>query len=301
MSEPTTAQAKRMTQEPRWKKLLKNPSGAVGVFLTALFIFLAIFGSRVAPYDPNDLSVGPPIGGPSAEHWMGTDELGRDQTSRIIDAAQIAVTVSFLSVAIAFVAGSIFGIIAGYSGGWTDKILVRVMDVMFSFPALLLAIVIVAVLGPGLITASIAIAIVYTPRFARVARGASLSVRQDLYIEAAKLSGVSPFRIARRHVIPNITAALIVLSALSMSTAQLAYASLSFLGLGTNPPDADYGSMLARARNFMTIAPWMIIFPAIALILLIVGFNLLGDALRDVLDPRSETEHGKIEGVEATI
>jgi ABC-type dipeptide/oligopeptide/nickel transport system permease subunit len=290
-----------MTQEPRWKKLLKNPSGAVGVFLTALFIFLAIFGSRVAPYDPNDLSVGPPIGGPSAEHWMGTDELGRDQTSRIIDAAQIAVTVSFLSVAIAFVAGSIFGIIAGYSGGWTDKILVRVMDVMFSFPALLLAIVIVAVLGPGLITASIAIAIVYTPRFARVARGASLSVRQDLYIEAAKLSGVSPFRIARRHVIPNITAALIVLSALSMSTAQLAYASLSFLGLGTNPPDADYGSMLARARNFMTIAPWMIIFPAIALILLIVGFNLLGDALRDVLDPRSETEHGKIEGVEATI
>lgn len=290
-----------MAQEPRWKKLLKNPSGAAGVLLTALFLFLAIFGSWVAPYDPNEISVGPPIEGPSAEHWMGTDELGRDQTSRIIDAAQIAVTVSFISVAIAFVVGSIFGIIAGYSGGWTDKILVRVMDVMFSFPALLLAIVIVAVLGPGLLTASIAIAIVYTPRFARVARGASLSVRQDLFIEAARLSGVSPFRIAGRHVIPNITAALIVLSALSMSTAQLAYASLSFLGLGTNPPNADYGSMLARARNFMTIAPWMIIFPAIALILLIVGFNLLGDALRDVLDPRSETEHGKIEGVEATI
>jgi ABC-type dipeptide/oligopeptide/nickel transport system permease subunit len=301
VSAPTIPPAKRLAQVPRWKKLLKNPSGAVGVGLTSLFIFLAIFGSWVAPYDPNDLSVGPPLEGPSSEHWMGTDELGRDQTSRVIDAAQIAVTVSFISVAISFVAGSVLGIIAGYRGGWTDKILVRLMDVMFSFPALLLAIVIVAVLGPGLVTASIAIAIVYTPRFARVARGASLSVRQDQYIEAAKLSGVSSFRIARRHVLPNITAALIVLAALSMSTAQLAYASLSFLGLGTNPPNADYGSMLARARNFMTLAPWLIIFPAIALILLIVGFNLLGDALRDVLDPRSETEHGKIEGVEAMI
>jgi ABC-type dipeptide/oligopeptide/nickel transport system permease subunit len=290
-----------MAQDPRWKKLLKNPSGAVGAGLTSLFIFLAIFGSWVAPYDPNDLSVGPPLEAPSSGHWMGTDELGRDQTSRVIDAAQIAVTVSVLSVAIALVAGSVLGIIAGYRGGWTDKLLVRLMDVMFSFPALLLAIVIVAVLGPGLVTASIAIAIVYTPRFARVARSTSLSVRQDLYIEAAKLSGVSSFRIARRHVLPNISAALIVLATLSMSTAQLAYASLSFLGLGTNPPNADYGSMLARARNFMTLAPWLIIFPAIALILLIVGFNLLGDALRDVLDPRSETEHGKIEGVEAMI
>lgn len=291
----------RRKSESRWRKLLRNPSGLAGVILTGLFIFLAIAGPWITPYDPNDLNVGPPLEGPSAEHWMGTDELGRDQMSRIIDAAQIAVTVSFLSVAIAFVIGSILGIIAGYSGGWTDKVLVRFMDVMFSFPALLLAIVIVAVLGPGLVTASVAIAIVYVPRFARVARGASLSVREDLYIEAAQLSGISPLRIARRHVVPNITAALIVLSALSMSTAQLAYASLSFLGLGTNPPNADYGSMLARARNFMTIAPWMIIFPAIALVLLIVGFNLVGDALRDVLDPRSETEHGKIEGVEATI
>jgi len=297
----TTVPAKQMAAGPRWKELVKNPSGAAGVALTGLFIFLAIAGSWIAPYDPNELGVGPPIQGPSAEHWMGTDELGRDQLSRVIDAAQIAVKVSFLSVAISFVTGSLLGIVAGYTGGWTDKILVRVMDVMFSFPALLLAIVIVAVLGPGLVTASIAIAIVYTPRFARVARGASLSVRQDLYIEAARLSGISAIRIARRHVVPNITAALIVLAALSMSTAQLAYASLSFLGLGTNPPNADYGSMLARARNFMTIAPWMVIFPAIALILLIVGFNLLGDALRDILDPRSEREHGQIEGVEATI
>jgi ABC-type dipeptide/oligopeptide/nickel transport system permease subunit len=213
----------------------------------------------------------------------------------------VAVSVSAISVSLALVLGGVLGIIAGYAGGWTDKILVRVMDIMFSFPTLLLAIVIVAVLGPGLVTASLAIAIVYTPRFARVARGATLGVRNDLYIEAARLSGVRPTRIATRHVIPNITAPMTVIAALSMSTAQLAYAALSFLGLGTNPPQADYGSMLARSRNFMTIAPWMVIFPSIALILLIVGFNLFGDALRDVLDPRSERGRRSIEGVEATI
>lgn len=285
----------------RFGKLMRNPAGVAASIMVVAFVVMAIAGSWLAPYNPDELSAGPPIEGPSAEHWFGTDELGRDQLSRVIDAASVAVSVSVISVSLALVVGGSFGILAGYAGGWTDKILGRAMDVLFSFPTLLLAIVIVAVLGSGLLTASVAIAIVYTPRFARVARGATLGVRNDLYIEAARLSGVRSIRIATRHVIPNITAPMIVLAALSMSTAQLSYAALSFLGLGTNPPQADYGSMLARARNFMTIAPWMIIFPAIALVLLIVGFNLLGDALRDVLDPRTERGTRSIEGVEATI
>lgn len=293
---------KSTTAHPRrLNRLLRNPSGIVSSVIVITFLVMAAAGAWLAPYDPSELNAGPPIVGPTGEHWFGTDELGRDQLSRVISAARVAVGVSAISVSLALVLGGVLGIIAGYAGGWTDKILVRTMDVMFSFPTLLLAIVILAVLGPGLVTASLAIAIVYTPRFARVARGATLGVRNDLYIEAARLSGVRPTRIATRHVIPNITAPMTVIAALSMSTAQLAYAALSFLGLGTNPPQADYGSMLARARNLMTIAPWMVIFPSIALILLIVGFNLFGDALRDVLDPRSERGRRSIEGVEATI
>jgi ABC-type dipeptide/oligopeptide/nickel transport system permease subunit len=281
--------------------LLRNKSGIVALIISGVFVVMAVAGTWIAPYDPDAITGADSLVGPGADHWFGADELGRDQLSRIIDAASVAIVVSSLSVLLALVVGSIMGILAGYAGGWVDKLLSRVMDVMFSFPTLLLAIVVVAVLGPGLVNASIAIAIVYVPRFARVARGATLGVRHELYIEAARLSGVTPIRIAIRHVIPNISAPMIVLSALSMSTAQLAYAALSFLGLGTNPPQADYGSMLAKARNFVTLAPWLTIFPAIALILLIVGFNLLGDALRDVLDPRSEKKGASIEGIEATI
>lgn len=285
----------------RLARLVRNPSGLIAAIIVALFLVMTVAGSWIAPYDPNELGTGIPLQGPSAEHWFGTDELGRDQLSRIVSAARVAVGVSVISVTLALMVGGIGGIAAGYARGLTDKILVRVMDVMFSFPTLLLAIVIVAVLGPGLLTASLAIAIVYTPRFARVARGAALGIRNELYIEAAQLSGVHPVRIARRHVVPNIAAPMTVLAALSMSTAQLAYAALSFLGLGTLPPQADYGSMLARSRNFMTIAPSMVIFPSIALVLLIVGFNLFGDALRDVLDPRAQQGKASIQGVEATI
>jgi ABC-type dipeptide/oligopeptide/nickel transport system permease subunit len=192
--------------------------------------------------------------------------------------------------------------VAGYAGGWTDKILVRVMDVLFSFPALLLAIVIVAALGAGMLNALIAIGVVYTPRLARVARGATLSVRNNEYIEAARLAGVSNVRIVFRHVLRNILAPLTVMAALSMSTAQLAYAALSFLGLGVSPPQPDYGSMLARARDFMSIAPWLIIFPSLALVVLIIGFNLFGDSLRDLLDPRSAHGGADVrEEVEVTI
>ena len=292
------------TQAPprrRISRIVRNPSGLVSSIIIVAFLVMSLAAPWISPYDPNELATGLPLQGPSAEHWFGTDELGRDTLSRVISAARVAVGVSVISVFLALIIGGIGGIVAGYSRGLTDKILVRVMDIMFSFPTLLLAIVIVAVLGPGLLTASLAIAIVYTPRFARVARGAALGIRNELYIEAAQLSGVHPIRIARRHVVPNIAAPMTVLAALSMSTAQLAYAALSFLGLGTLPPQADYGSMLARSRNFMSISPSMVIFPSIALVLLIVGFNLFGDALRDVLDPRSQKGKSSIQGVEATI
>lgn len=268
------------------RQFLASPGGAISTLILLMFVVFALFGADIAPYPPAEPHHVDALQGPSAQYLFGTDELGRDQLSRVIDAGRVAVIVAIAAVGMALVLGSALGVVAGYVGGWTDKILVRVMDVLFSFPALLLAIVIVAALGSGMSNAVVAIGLVYTPRFARVARGATLSVRKNEYIEAAALSGVSNVRIVFRHVVRNILAPLTVMAALSMSTAQLAYAALSFLGLGVSPPQPDYGSMLARARDFMEIAPWLVIFPSLALVVLIVGFNLFGDSLRDLLDPR---------------
>lgn len=268
------------------RALLRHKGGLFGVAVLALFIFLAVFGRFVSPYDPNGSDFAATLTGPSARHWFGTDELGRDTLSRVISGSGIAVAVAMLSVAIALAAGVVIGIVAGYFGGWVDAILNRSQDVLFAFPTLLLAIIIVAVLGPGLINAIIAIAIVYTPRFARIARASALTVRSAEYLDAARLAGVSTPVILLRHVTPNVLPPVVVLAALSMSTAQLAYASLSFLGLGVSPPQADWGSMLSKARDFITFAPWLVAFPTAALVLLMLAFNVLGDAIRDVLDPR---------------
>jgi ABC-type dipeptide/oligopeptide/nickel transport system permease subunit len=303
MTTATAAPAvRRRPAASKVREFLRSPAGAAASIILLIFIAFALFGSQLAPYPPAATHPADALQGPSAQYWFGTDELGRDQLSRVIDAGRVAVIVAFASVGIALLLGTAMGVTAGYIGGWTDKILVRVMDVMFSFPALLLAIVIVAAFGSGLLNAVGAIGIVYTPRFARVARGATLTVKSSEYIEAARLAGVSNLRIVFRHILGNILAPLTVMAALSMSTAQLAYAALSFLGLGVNPPQADYGSMLSRARDFMTFAPWLVIFPAIALIVLIVGFNLFGDALRDLLDPRSGHEGADLrEEAEVTV
>lgn len=284
------------------REFLSSPGGLASAVILLIFGIFAVFGSQIAPYSPAAQHPADALQGPSAQYWFGTDELGRDQLSRVIDAGKVAVLVAIASVGIALVLGTALGVVAGFLGGWTDKVLVRVMDVLFSFPALLLAIVIVAAFGSGLSNAIAAIGIVYTPRFARVARGATLTVRNTEYIEAARLAGVSSIRIVFRHVLRNILAPLTVMAALSMSTAQLAYAALSFLGLGVSPPQADYGSMLSRARDFMTFAPWLVIFPALALIVLIVGFNLFGDSLRDLLDPKSRHQGADVrEEVEVTV
>jgi ABC-type dipeptide/oligopeptide/nickel transport system permease subunit len=189
-------------------------------------------------------------------------------------------------VIIALVIGTAMGLVAGYTGGWVDAALNWVVSILFSMPALLLALMIVGVFGPGLNNALIAVAVVYVPRFARIARASTLSVRQRAYIEAAVVAGLKSDRILARHILPNIMSALIVQTALSLSTAELAHASLSFLGLGVQPPQADWGNMLAKARGLMTVAPWLVIFPSLALVVLIIAFNTLGDALRDVADPR---------------
>ena len=272
--------------------LLRHKGGAFGLAVVALFVFLAVSGSLVTPYDPNVGELGSTLAAPSARHLFGTDELGRDTLSRVIDGSRIAVVVAFFSVAMALVLGVLIGVVAGYFGGWVDTVLNRSQDVLFAFPTLLLAIIIVAVLGPGLFNAVLAIAIVYTPRFARLARASALGVKTSEYLDAARLAGVGTAAILVRHMLPNVLPSVIVLAALSMSTAQLAYASLSFLGLGVSPPQADWGSMLSKARDFITFAPWLVVWPVAALVLLLLAFNVLGDAIRDVLDPRHTTSTG---------
>lgn len=269
-----------------WAQLLRHKGGAFGLAVVLLFVLLALFGRLLTPYDPNVGDMLSFLSGPTPRHWLGTDELGRDTLSRVIDGARIALVVAFLSVAIALVVGVVIGVVAGYFGGAVDTVLNRSQDVLFAFPTLLLAIIIVAVLGQGLFNAVLAIAIVYTPRFARIARASALGIRHSEYLDAARLAGVSTPTILLRHMLPNVLPPVIVLAALSMSTAQLAYASLSFLGLGVSPPQADWGSMLSKARDFITLAPWLVIGPMVALVLLMLSFNVLGDAIRDVLDPR---------------
>ena len=270
-------------------RLGRHPEGRIALALLVVMGLAAVAGPRAVPYGPNQINAEDVLQPPGARHWFGTDELGRDQLSRVLAAAPIAFYVSGASVAIALVIGTMIGLMAGYAGGPIDIVLSWIVGILFSMPALLLALVIVGVLGPGLNNALFAVAIVYVPRFARIARASTLGVRQRLFIDAARLAGRRPPEILLEHVLPNILAAVIIQTALSLSTAELAHASLSFLGLGVQPPNADWGSMLAKARGLMTVAPWLVVFPSLALVLLIIAFNVLGDALRDVLDPRAQT------------
>ena len=272
-----------------WRDLARHRGGMFGLVIFALFLVLAATGRWIAPYDPNIGVIMDSLSEPSAAHLFGTDELGRDILSRVIEGSRIAVAVAFISVALALAIGLVFGVVAGYVGGMVDTVLTGALDILFAFPMLLAAIIIVAVLGPGLLNAALAIAIVYIPRFARIARATTLALRTSEFLEAARLAGVRPATILARHIFPNVLPSVIVLAALSMSTAQLAYASLSFLGLGVSPPQADWGNMLSKGRDFVTIAPWLIIWPTVALVLLMLAFNVLGDAVRDVLDPRHES------------
>ena len=263
----------------------RNTIGVAGAAIILATVVVALFGSLAWSTDYAS-QASRRLLAPSAGHPLGTDELGRDELSRIIHGAQVSLQVGMISVVIALVSGTAMGIAAGFYGRSVDVVLMRAVDVVFAFPGLVLAIVIAGLLGPSRTNAMVAIGIVYAPAFARVVRGSSLSVLSFPYVEAARSLGSSDLRIVRKHLLPNIMAPLIVLTTVYLSTAILTEAALSFLGLGTQPPEPSWGGMLNAARSYMERAPWLAVAPGLAIMLVVMGFNFLGDGLRDVLDPR---------------
>jgi len=266
-------------------QIRRHPIGFFGFVVVVLVLLMAIFAPAIAPYEPSaqdSIRLLPP----SAEHLMGTDELGRDVFSRVIFGARTSLYVGLLSVSIAMVIGVTLGVLAGFIGGNFDNIVMRFVDIIFAFPTLVLAIVIAGLLGPSLTNAMIAIAIVFSPNFARVSRGSVLTVKNEMYLEAAQVIGGKQGHVIIRHILPNIMAPLVILATLSLSLAILAEAGLSFLGLGTQPPDSAWGLMLSQGRRFMEISPGLAIFPGLAIMITVLAFNFLGDGLRDALDPR---------------
>ncbi len=283
-----------MKQAFDWRKsaigrLLKYRSAQLGLALVLVYLIVALFAGVLAPYSPIEQHPQDRLEGPNSTYWLGTDEFGRDQLSRLMHGATNSLRVALLSVAFACLVGSALGMIAGYAGRWLDNGIMRVMDLFFAFPAILLALSIVAALGPGANNTILAIAVVYTPIFARVARGPVLSIKAMEFVEAARSMGARHPRILLRHILPNTLAPIIVQVSLALSWAMLTEAGLSFLGLGTIPPAPSWGSMLSESRKLMEIAPWLAIAPGLAIMLGVLGFNLLGDGLRDALDPRLRT------------
>lgn len=271
----------------RWSlpKRWRNPIGIIGAVIVALTVFVALAAPLIATFPP-DAQKHKRLLGPSWTNLMGTDELGRDTFSRIVYGARVSLQVGIVSVLVALAIGGFLGVVAGYGGGRIDAWLMRVVDIMFAFPGLVLAIVIAGLLGASRTNAMIAIGVVYAPAFARVIRGSVLSVMSEPYVEAGRVAGSTHWRLVRHHVLPNIVAPLIVMATVYLSSAILSEAALSFLGLGTQPPEPSWGGMLNLARTYMEINPWMAVFPGLAIMIVVLGFNFLGDGLRDVLDPR---------------
>ncbi|WP_120005027.1 ABC transporter permease [Nesterenkonia muleiensis] len=272
-----------------WKLLAGNPVTLFSVIVLVIILVVALLAPWLAPYGVNQTDVTRALQSPSAEHWMGTDDLGRDIFSRIIVASGTSLQIALVSVIFAFVIGVPIGIISGYLGGITDTVLMRCVDVMFAFPVLLLALAIVAILSPGQLTTMIAIGVVFTPIFARVARASTLSVRVEPFVQVSKTMGTPGWWILLRHILPNITGPVVVQTSLSLAFAILSEAALSFLGLGIQPPNPSWGGMLFDAQGFMSQAWWMSVFPGAAIFVTVLAFNLLGDGLRDVLDPKQRT------------
>ncbi|GAV26282.1 peptide ABC transporter permease [Carboxydothermus islandicus] len=274
--------------EKDWiKRLLKNKAAVVGLIIVLLLSFTAIFAPVLAPYDPiKDGSLQNRLKAPSSEHLLGTDKLGRDILSRIIFGARISVEIGVISVGLALIVGTLMGLTAGYYGGFLDSILMRIVDIILAFPSILLAIAITSVLGPSLNNAMIAVGIVMVPSFARVVRSTVLSLKEMEFVEAARAVGANDFTILFRHILPNSMAPIIVQGTMNIGTAILDAAGLSFLGLGAQPPTPEWGAMLVDARELLVKAPWVAFFPGLAIMLTVLGFNLLGDGLRDALDPR---------------
>jgi peptide/nickel transport system permease protein len=269
-----------------WQRMVRSPNLLVGFLILALVVGAALFARFLAPYNPIDQSFADQLRPPSWAHLFGTDEFGRDIFSRVLYGARIALTVGVISDGIALVTGVILGIVAGYFGGAADSAVMRTVDIMLAFPYLLLAMIVVAILGPSLTNAMIAIGIVYTPQFARLVRSAVLAIREQEFVEAAAAMGAASVRVLARHVLPNVLSPIIVMATLTVGFTIVETAGLSFLGLGASPPTPEWGSMLATGRSYMLTAPWIATFPGVAILVTVVAFNLVGDGLRDLLDPR---------------
>lgn len=272
-----------------WDALRKNKAALFGLFVIIVLIIIAIIGPYITPYDPNEQILLDKSQTPSAAHWFGTDNLGRDIFSRVIVGTRVSLFVGVSAVAFSLVLGTIFGSIAGYFGGKIDAFIMRIMDIMLSIPSILLAVTLMAALGKGLDKAIIAIGVVSIPEYARIIRSSILSVKENDYVAAARVLGNSDTRIIFHHILPNVLSSIVVRATLGISTAILDTAALGFLGLGVQPPIAEWGDMLGRVRSMVLVYPHMLIFPGLAITLAVLAFNLFGDGLRDALDPKSRS------------
>ncbi len=265
-----------------------KPLGFTGLFICVAAILVSVFATPLGRYDPNfGADYKDAFQGPTLAHWFGTDESGRDVFSRLVHGTGVSLQVAFYAIIIGSGTGFILGIVSGYLGGWVDMVLQRITDSLLAFPGILLALTLVAVLGSGIVSVSIAIGVAFTPSPLRIIRGTVLSVRENAYIDASRVIGASSLRIMLRHVLPNVTAPFLIVASVALGAAILIEAALSYLGMGVPPPYPSWGrSLSGSANDYAIIAPWLVIFPGLAITILVLGFNMFGDALRDVWDPR---------------
>lgn len=269
-----------------WKRLRKQKTALVGLGIILFFILIGLLAPFIAPGNWDGQNLAMSLQPPSTAHWFGTDDLGRDLLTRVIYGTRISLRVGFFAVIGSIILGSVLGLLAGYFGRWTDVLISRVFDIMLAFPSILLAIAIVTILGPGLTNALIAIAIINVPTYGRLIRSKVLSIKEEEYIVAAKVIGMGHTRILFRHILPNSVAPVIVQGTLGVATAVLDAAALGFLGLGAQPPQPEWGKMIADSRQYIITAYWTVLFPGLAIMLTVLGFNMFGDGLRDALDPK---------------
>jgi peptide/nickel transport system permease protein len=269
-----------------WEIFSKNKAAVVGGAIILFYIFIALFAPLLAAHDPFEIQLDKKLQQPSFEHWMGTDDKGRDILARILYGSRLSMGIGFAAVSFGAFFGIIMGLAAGYYGGWVDTMISRILDVMLAFPGILLALAIISALGPSLVNVMIAVGIFSVPLFARVVRGSTLETKKLEYIDAIRSLGANDGTIIFKHILPNILSPIIIQGTLRLATAILSAAGLSFLGLGAQPPSPEWGTMLSSGRDFLFSAPYIALFPGLAISVLVLGFNLFGDGLRDALDPR---------------
>jgi peptide/nickel transport system permease protein len=282
----TVSLVPRSSAQTTWRRFRRNRGAIIGLGIVGVYVAMAVFASVLAPYDPLDGQLVLKLQPPSAAHWLGTDELGRDLLSRLLYGARSSLEIQIAAVAFSLCVGVAWGLISGYFGGPLDEASMRVADVLLAFPSILLAIAIVAILGNGMVSIVLAVGAIAVPQFARLVRGLVLGIRETEYVEAARAIGESHFSIAWRYILPNTTAPIIVQTTLRMATVLLIASGLNFLGLGVVPPTPEWGAMLSNAREYMFQSIHVTLIPGLAITLVVIGFNLVGDGLRDALDPR---------------